>query len=222
MARRLILLRHGQTDYNAQQRMQGQLDTQLSPVGIEQARTAAKYVATKDIAKVISSDLSRARDTANTIAEALGLDVEVDARLRETHLGLWQGQTHEQVDSEYAGARAAWRHSPGWAPPEGESRLQVAQRARSAIDDLMASFPEWEGRAVLIVAHGGTISALTSNLLGLAHDQYPLFSGLKNTNTSQLTARPRYIDGNSLPNFTADTHTDAQWYLDAWNQGWGG
>ncbi|MHA2789549.1 histidine phosphatase family protein [Corynebacterium sp. S7] len=220
MGRQLVMLRHGQTDYNANHRMQGQLDTQLSPVGIEQARTAARYVASLNIAKIISSDLARARDTAEIIADALGLDVTVDARFRETHLGQWQGRTHAEVDGEFVGARAAWRHNPGWAPPEGESRLDVATRARPAIDELMETFPEWEGHAVLIVAHGGTISALTSNLLGLAPAQYPLLSGLKNTNTSQLTARPRFIEGAAVGDFTGDDHVDAQWYLDAWNQGW--
>ncbi|WP_026196161.1 histidine phosphatase family protein [Corynebacterium lubricantis] len=220
MGRQLVMLRHGQTDYNANHRMQGQLDTQLSSVGIEQARSAAKYVGNLNIVKIVSSDLTRAKDTADIIANTLGLDVTIDARLRETDLGHWQGRTHEEVDSEYVGARAAWRHNPGWAPPGGESRLEVARRARPAIDELMASFPDWEGQAVLIVAHGGTISALTSNLLGLAPTQYPLLSGLKNTNTSQLTARPRFTEGTMNGDFTAENHVDAQWYLDAWNQGW--
>ena len=210
MNRRLIMMRHGQTTYNAGRRMQGQLDTKLSSEGLSQARTAANWVVGMGITKIISSDLSRARTTAEIIGEKLGLDVELDPRLRETHLGAWQGLTHQEVDESFVGARAAWRHDPAWAPPEGESRLDVAERARPVVDKLMCD-ADWDDSAVLLVAHGGTISALTSNLLGLEHSQYPLLKGLNNTHTAQLSARPRLGGDGSWD--------DAQWYLEAWNQG---
>nr|VDG63064.1 phosphoglycerate mutase family protein [Streptococcus thermophilus] len=218
--RRLIMLRHGQTTYNAGRRMQGQLDTPLSDTGVEQARAAAKWVEAHEfpVVKIISSDLSRARDTAAIIAEKLGLEVELDSRLRETHLGSWQGMTHDDVDAQFARARASWRHNPGWAPPGGESRLDVAARARPLIDGLMNTFQDWDGNTVLVVAHGGTISALTSNLLGLEVAQYPLLKGLNNTNTSQLVARPRFTGAADA--FTTPFNSeDVQWYLEAWNQG---
>ena len=163
------------------------------------------------IIRIISSDLGRASHTAEIIATELGLDVELEPRLRETHLGTWQGMTHHEVDAEFPGARAAWRHSPAWAPPGGESRLDVAKRARPVVDKLMQDFDDWDDNAVLFVAHGGTISALTSNLLELDEAQYPLLKGLHNTNTSQLLARPAF-DG---------TPGKTQWYLEAWNQGLG-
>lgn len=158
----------------------------------------------------------------------MGLEVAVDKRLRETHLGLWQGKSHEEVDAENPGARTLWRHDANWAPPQGESRLEVAARAKAVIDELMLDYPEWDDSAVLVVAHGGTIAALTSALLELAHEQYPLFSGLKNTCWAQLTARPRFYpgsldaDGEGDPvipqaRFHADNVADAQWYLDGWN-----
>lgn len=239
MTRRLILIRHGQTDYNATRRMQGQLDTHLSTLGREQAVEAGRSLEGMGIARIISSDLARAFDTATIIAEALGVEVEKEPRLRETHLGQWQGKTVGEVDDELPGARAVWRHDPTWAPPGGESRVQVAQRARPVVDDLMETFDDWDGQAVLLVAHGGAISALTSSLLGLDVSMYPLLSNLHNTRRSELTARPRFVPGSSdalddlsnransavtsngsrIPRFTPETVADAQWYLDGWNMG---
>ena len=208
MQRRLILLRHGETEYNATRRMQGQLDTNLSECGIAQAHTAAKELRDLGITKIISSDLTRARDTAGVVGDDLGVEVVVDKRLRETHLGQWQGKTHDEVDTEHDGARALWRSDPTWAPPEGESRIDVAQRARAVVDELLDTYDEWGNSAVLLVAHGGTIAALTASLLGLEVAQYPLFKGLGNANTSRLVAMPR-----------VDDPAQTQWYLEAWNRG---
>ena len=208
MHRRLILLRHGETEYNATRRMQGQLDTNLSERGIAQAHTAAKELRDLGIKKIISSDLTRARDTAGVVGDDLGVEVVVDKRLRETHLGQWQGKTHDEVDTAHDGARAVWRSDPTWAPPEGESRIDVAQRSRAVVDELLDTYDEWGNSAVLLVAHGGTIAALTASLLGLEVAQYPLFKGLGNANTSRLVAMPRVNDP-----------AQTQWYLEAWNRG---
>lgn len=208
MQRRLILLRHGETEYNATRRMQGQLDTNLSERGLAQAHTAAKELRDLGIKKIISSDLTRARDTAGVVGEDLGVEVVVDKRLRETHLGQWQGKTHDEVDTAHDGARARWRSDATWAPPEGESRVDVAQRARDVVDELLDTYDEWDNSAVLLVAHGGTIAALTAALLGLEVAQYPLFKGLGNANTSRLVAMPR-----------VDDPVQTQWYLEAWNRG---
>lgn len=223
MARRLIMLRHGQTTYNASHRMQGHLDTELSELGREQARRAAELLAQFDVARVVASDLSRAAETAAIVGNRLGLDVEYDARLRETHLGEWQGRTGEEVDREFPGARAIWRHDARWAPPGGESRLEVAGRAEPVVRELMATWPGWEDHTLLLVAHGGAISALTSTLLGFGVDQYPLLSGLGNAGWVQLTARPRFHRDNPLASvrFSEQTVGDAQWYLDGWNRGAG-
>lgn len=208
MQRRLILLRHGETEYNATRRMQGQLDTNLSERGLAQAHTAAKELRDLGIKKIISSDLTRARDTASVVGEDLGVEVVVDKRLRETHLGQWQGKTHDEVDTAHDGARARWRSDATWAPPEGESRVDVAQRARDVVDELLDTYDEWGNSAVLLVAHGGTIAALTAALLGLEVAQYPLLKGLGNANTSRLVAMPR-----------VDNPAQTQWYLEAWNRG---
>ena len=209
MARRLILLRHGQTTYNATSRMQGQLDTELSEEGKQQARSIAPVLTELGVAKIVASDLSRAADTAQIVAEHLGLPVTYDARLRETHLGQWQGKTHAEVDGVDGSVRAHWRNTPTWAPPEGESRIDVAQRARPVVDELLDSFEEWGDAAVLLVAHGGTIAALTSSLLDLEISQYPMMKSLRNANFAQLQALPRY----------GEPDAGVQWYLEAWNQG---
>lgn len=217
-SRRLILLRHGETNYNATRRMQGQLDTELSERGLAQAHRAAEELRELGIARIISSDLIRAHATAEVVGADLGLAVDVDKRLRETHLGAWQGMTHQEVDEAHSGARAHWRNNAAWAPPEGESRVDVAARAREVVDELMRTYDEWDDAAVLLVAHGGTISALTSSLLGLGVDQYPLFKGLGNANTSRLVALPRYEADGSVPSLI-DAPEHAQWYLEAWNRG---
>ena len=224
MTRRLIMLRHGQTEYNATRRMQGHLNTKLSPVGFEQAAAAADFLTNKNIIKIVSSDLDRAFDTATVIGQRLNLPVEKDKRLRETHLGLWQARSHDEVDQLYPGMRALWRHDATWAPPGGESRVEVARRARPVVTELMQSLADWDSATVLLVAHGGIISALTSNLLELQVQQYPLFSGLGNACGSQLTARPRWSaaedwEQSTPPEFSPATVADAQWYLDGWNIG---
>ncbi len=221
MTRRPLLMRHGQTTYNATGRMQGHLDTELSGVGYSQARAAADLLEGKGITAIVSSDLIRARETAEIIARGLGLEVTVDKRLRETHLGEWQGMTSAEVDEQFPGARALWRHDPTWAPPQGESRVDVANRARPVIDELMQKHPQWDEGAVLVVAHGGAISALTCHLLGLEHHQYGILSGLKNTHWSQLTARPEFDAARPLSplEFTPENVSRAQWYFDGWNMG---
>ena len=92
--RRLVMLRHGQTDFNLGSRMQGQLDTDLSELGRAQAVAAAEVLGKLQPLRIVSSDLRRAYHTAVMLGERTGLQVRVDQRLRETHLGDWQGLTH--------------------------------------------------------------------------------------------------------------------------------
>lgn len=224
MFRRLILLRHGQTLHNATRRMQGQLDTELSEAGWEGARRVAEELANAPITRIVSSDLSRAADTAGVVAQRLGLSVHTDRRLRETHLGQWQGLGVDDVDTRWPGARARWRHDASWAPPGGESRLDVARRARPVIDELMDTYDEWDGAAVLVVAHGGTISALTGALLGFQTNIFPLLLSLNNTHFAVLEARPYYdlesgVEVEAAGAQAEPAHTQRpQWYLRGWNQ----
>ncbi len=189
--RRVILLRHGQTDYNVDGRMQGHLDSHLTPTGHEQAAVAAPVLAELAPDRLISSDLSRAVDTAELVGAACGLPVKFDPRLRETHLGRWQGYTVAEIDREYPGAIATWRSDPGWAPPAGESRIAVVARARPVVDELDAELADSDDRSetVLLVAHGGVIAGLVTGLMDLPTSVWPSFGGLGNCRWAVLARR---------------------------------
>jgi 2,3-bisphosphoglycerate-dependent phosphoglycerate mutase/probable phosphoglycerate mutase len=189
--RRLILLRHGQTDYNVDGRMQGHLDSHLTPTGHEQAAAAASVLAELAPDRLISSDLRRAVDTAELVGAACGLPVKYDPRLRETHLGCWQGRTVVEIDREHPGAIAAWRSDPAWAPPAGESRIAVAARSRPVVDELDAEFADSGDRSetVLLVAHGGLIAGLVTCLMELPTSVWPSFGGLGNCRWAVLARR---------------------------------
>ncbi|MDY3126568.1 MAG: histidine phosphatase family protein [Corynebacterium sp.] len=218
MSRQLLMIRHGQTTYNATGRMQGHLDTELSAEGIAQADFVGELLQDRGITKIISSDLMRAVDTASRVATRLGLTFTTDARLRETDLGQWQGKSSAEVDEEFPGARAIWRHDPGFAPPGGESRIEVGKRARAVVDELMRN---WDDGAVLLVTHGGLISSLACNLLSFDLEQYRILSGLQNTHWAQFTARPAFDEDNPAApaTFTPDNVDNVSWYLDGWNMG---
>ena len=213
--RRLVMLRHGQTNYNAGSRMQGQLDTELTDLGRDQAAAAAEVLAKRQPLVIVSSDLRRALDTAVALGERSGQPVLVDTRLRETHLGDWQGMTHLEVDAAAPGARLAWRDDARWAPHGGESRVDVAARNMPLLAELIAEQTEWgldQGgndpeRPVVLVAHGGLIAALTAALLALPVDSWPALGGMGNASWVQLS-------GHSQPDAAPE---DIRWRLDVWN-----
>lgn len=213
--RRLVMLRHGQTEYNAGSRMQGQLDTDLSDLGRYQAIAAAEVLAKRRPLAIVSSDLRRALDTAVVLGEHAGMPVIADIRLRETHLGEWQGLTHLEVDAIAPGARLAWRDDSRWAPPGGESRVDVAARSRPLVDELVDEHGQWgldeagdgPDRPVVLVAHGGLIAALTASLLGLPVDNWPILGGMGNASWVQLA-------GHSAVDAAPG---DVRWRLDVWN-----
>ena len=209
--RRLVMLRHGQTEFNAGSRMQGQLDTELTDLGRSQALAAAEVLATRQPLLIVSSDLRRAYDTAETLAQCCGLPVHADPRLRETHLGDWQGLTHDEVDAGSPGARLAWRDDARWAPHGGESRVDVADRSAPLVAELVAGERQWGAddaeRPVVLVAHGGLIAALTAALLDLPVDNWPVLGGMGNASWVQLSGHG-----------AADADVaDIRWRLDVWN-----
>ncbi len=209
VVRRLLLLRHGETQFNADSRMQGQLDTELSDRGREQAKLAAAALAVRTPRAIWSSDLQRARLTAEELSAATGVAVTLDDRLRETYLGEWQGKTHIDVDAALPGARRKWRDDSSWAPPGGESRVGVAARAIPVVANLLDVLPDWgtgddPEAPVVLVAHGGVIAAMTASLLALPQANWPVFGGLANTGWVQLSGHS--FDGEP-----------PVWRLDVWN-----
>jgi broad specificity phosphatase PhoE len=214
--RRLVMLRHGQTEYNLRSRMQGQLDTELTELGRAQAVAAAAALAKHQPLLIVSSDLRRAYDTAIALAERTGLPVRADERLRETHLGDWQGMTHSEIDAIAPGARLAWREDATWAPHGGENRVDVAARSLPLIAELVAAEHDWgvadePARPVVLVAHGGLIAALTAALLDLPVDNWPAIGGMGNASWTQLSGHSTDLDSGA-------TDFDAiRWRLDVWN-----
>jgi 2,3-bisphosphoglycerate-dependent phosphoglycerate mutase/probable phosphoglycerate mutase len=147
--------------------MQGRLDPDLDDAGRAQALAAAPLLAGYDPALLVASDQVRAWRTAEAVAKEAGLVPRPEPRLRETSLGDWEGLTGPEVEAGWPGGLEAWRTDPGWAPPGGESRVEVARRAAPVLDELaeeLAGTDEWQ--TAMVVAHGGTISALTASTLG--------------------------------------------------------
>jgi glucosyl-3-phosphoglycerate phosphatase len=213
--RRLVMLRHGQTDFNLGSRMQGQLDTELSDLGRTQAVAAAEVLGKLQPLLIVSSDLRRAYDTAVKLGERTGLQVRVDERLRETHLGDWQGLTHSQIDADAPGARVAWREDATWAPHGGESRVDVAARSLPVVVELVSGEPEWGDanhaeRPVVLVAHGGLIAALSAALLKLPVANWPALGGMGNCSWAQLS-------GHSPDGADPNDPAGIGWRLDVWN-----
>jgi glucosyl-3-phosphoglycerate phosphatase len=182
---RLVMWRHGETDYNATGRWQGHVDSRLTEVGRNQARFAVPALARFSPDIVVTSDLHRAMDTAATFTGATGVPSRVDKRLRETNLGLWQGMTSAEVDEQWPGARQVWQTDPTWTPPGGESRIEVAARAAEVVADLDESTED----TAILCAHGGLITALVGHLLELPVAAWAKLGGIGNCHWTVLARR---------------------------------
>jgi 2,3-bisphosphoglycerate-dependent phosphoglycerate mutase/probable phosphoglycerate mutase len=186
---RLVLVRHGETDFNAEGRMQGQLDSELTEVGLAQIRSSASVLRGYQPARLISSDLSRAARSAEPVGESCGLPVKLDARLRETHLGQWQGMTLAEVEQDWPGLLANWRADPEWGPPGGESRVDVAARVLPLVDELVEELADGDPKTVLLFTHGGLIASLSCALMGLPPPNWTALSGPGNCRWTVLRMR---------------------------------
>ncbi|MGA1362185.1 MAG: histidine phosphatase family protein [Ilumatobacteraceae bacterium] len=157
---RLLVLRHGQSEWNAARRWQGQADIDLTETGRAQARTAAERLANgfaAGFSAVISSDLTRARDTATIIASVTGLELlAADPRLRETHVGEWQGLTHDEIERDWPGYLDTHRRPPGF-----ESEDSILERVTASFADLSARFADGN---ILVVSHAGIVRVLRRRL----------------------------------------------------------
>lgn len=157
---RLLLIRHGQSAWNAEGRWQGWADPPLSRVGEAQALTAAARLQDEGLTAVVSSDLRRARRTAELIAGHLDLPVlDSVADLRERDIGDWSGLTTVEIEQGWPGWLAAWRAGELERPPNGESRDELADRVLDAVGRLA----DLEG-CLLVVTHGGVIHLVQDRL----------------------------------------------------------
>lgn len=163
----IYLLRHGRTESNAAGRLMGQLDEPLAELGRTQADFAGRSLVGRNIAAVYASDLRRASDTAQIVADQLGLAVVRHSGLREVHMGDWAGKTYAEVQSTDAATYAAVRANPHQSGPRnGESEGEMIERVWRALAEIAAAHP---GQAVLVVSHGGPLRAITARVLGLGH-----------------------------------------------------
>jgi broad specificity phosphatase PhoE len=187
--RRLVLWRHGQTAWNAEQRFQGHTDIGLDDVGRGQAERAARILAAVAPDVIVSSDLSRAADTAAALSAVTGVPVRTDERLRETYGGAWQGKTIDEIRAADAEAYDLWRADTAIDVPAGggETRSQLAERAVPAILDALALAPP--GGTLVVVSHGGTVRAALGTLLRLPMQNWSAIAGLSNCCWSVLEER---------------------------------
>ena len=155
---RIVAVRHGETVWNAEMRMQGKLDTRLSARGERQARRTAAALAGEGIEAIVSSDLVRAAATAAAIADVVGLPVATDSGLRERSFGVFQGWTYAEIDERWPDDAARWRrHDPTFAPAGGESLVAFDARAVAAMTRIAT---QARGRTLLVVTHGGVLDSL--------------------------------------------------------------
>jgi len=180
----LTVIRHGETLWNTEGRQQGHLNSDLSELGLRQARAVADALAGEHFDALYSSDLGRAVQTAETIAQRSGLDVITDARLRERHLGIMQGLTIAEFQQKHPEEHTRFRAGdPDYALPHGESSRQRHDRNVACLNDVVQRHP---GQRLLIVAHGGVLDSLFRHTLGIpiaAPRRFSLFNAAVNTFT---------------------------------------
>ena len=197
--RHILLVRHGVTDWNREGRFQGHLDPPLAADGRLEAELLAARLEGDGVhrpARIVSSTLARARETAEAIGARVGVAVEPDARLIEIGQGEWEGRTHADLAVSDAERYAAWRQDAGIRqPPGGESIESAAQRVGALLDELSTDDPRWP---LCVVSHGGTLRIMARILL----------------DTSTSAPWSLDIDNASLSVCSA---LDGRWRLDRWN-----
>ncbi|WP_188551195.1 histidine phosphatase family protein [Sediminivirga luteola] len=199
---RLVLWRHGQTDYNVSGRFQGQSDSVLTATGQAQAAAAAAAIRAQlrlEHARIASSDLVRARDTAAALAGLLGVDVEADADLRELSYGDWEGLTRADVARRWPEDFAAWEAGDDDASHGGESREASGRRVAAAIRRHARQARDEGTGALVVVAHAGVLRAAAAELLELPD---PARLG---------------VLGNAAWGALEERRSDGAWMLRSWN-----
>lgn len=183
---KFLLVRHGQSEWNAARRIQGQIDIALDEVGRQQAQAVAERLAGEAIAAIYSSPLQRAEATAQAVAAQTGLAVQLDARLMEYHFGVMSGLTWDEVVENHPELANRWLEDPWAVPVEGsEGRAGFAVRVAAAMQDIAAQYPEQQ---VAVVAHGGTFGVFLAARLGLdLNRRHPFHFG--NTSLSLVELR---------------------------------
>ncbi|MFN8169868.1 MAG: histidine phosphatase family protein [Candidatus Nanopelagicales bacterium] len=201
--RRVVLWRHGRTAWNAGSRFQGTTDVPLDDLGVAQAQRAARDLSTLAPYAIVSSDLERARATAQALGDIVGLPVATDPDLRETYAGTWQGLTRDEIIAADGEVFAQWAAGQDVRPGGGESRTEVAARVSSAVRRHAATLPP--GGTLVVATHGGAARSGIGALLELPVEHWTVLGGLVNCAWSVLEEQPgarwRLVEHNarSLP-----------------------
>ena len=210
---RVVAVRHGETVWNAEMRMQGQLDTALSARGRWQAGRAAESLVGEGIDAIFASDLERAFDTAQALARRLRLPITADVGLRERSFGIFQGYTYADIDLRWPVEAARWRHhDPDFAPEGGETLREFSARAVAACCRIAAS---QAGRSIAIVTHGGVLDVLYRAAAGIELDA-PRSWELGNAAINRLLYTPR---GFTLVGWSDTAHLEGEMTLDDGSEG---
>lgn len=184
--RRWYLVRHAETVWNQERRLQGGSDTPLSPLGVRQAACLRAYFASRPIRAIVSSHLQRSHQTARAIAEGNGhcLAPLIEPGLAEIHLGEWEGLTPEEVNARYAEAYTQWKLAPSVTHvPGAEPVAAFLHRVRRARDDLLTTL---EAEEAVIVTHGGVIAALLADALRADYNHLLQYLRLDNGGVSAV------------------------------------
>jgi probable phosphoglycerate mutase len=165
MPTELILIRHGETEWNRQGRFQGQQDSPLTPEGASQAEAIAAHLARWDIQALYASDLGRTLQTAAPMAAATGLTVIPEPGLRERNLGILEGLTRAEAETHHAEVSARyWARDPDFDLPGGESLRTLERRGQCVLGALAARHPE---QRIAVVSHGGLLTVFIRAALGV-------------------------------------------------------
>lgn len=197
---RLVIWRHGQTAWNSENRFQGHADVPLNDVGRRQAAEAARLLANLSPVAIVSSDLSRAMDTAAELATLTGITVQTDVRLRETDVGTWSGSTIAEIKATDPQRYAQWMDGLDVHAGGAENRTEVADRMEKAIAEALKSLAD--DAVLIVVTHGGAARAAIGRLLGLAVEDWPVIGGLANCSWSLL----EHIRSGSGPRWRLTEH----------------
>lgn len=201
-ATRLILIRHGETAWNRATRIQGHTDIPLSPLGLAQAERLAEALADEPLAAIYSSDLSRARQTAEALARVQDLPVRLDAGLRERAFGRFEGLSWDEIAQGYPEESARWRRrEPDFPVGGGESLTVFSVRCLTAARRAAAAHP---GESIAVVAHGGVLDCLYRAATRVALEA-PRSWQLGNATINRLLAT---VEGFTLVGWNDDRHLD--------------
>jgi len=182
--RRIVVWRHGRTEWNARGLAQGQEDVALDEVGVRQAEESGGRVAALAPARIISSDLQRATATAAVLSELCGVPVELDPRLREMHLGIRQGLTLREAFDRWPAQMHAWRSGADVRLEGGETYAETAGRVAAALEDVQAALAD--GDTAVVVSHGAAMRVGICHWLGFPQPLWGRFGGFSNCSWTVL------------------------------------